>query len=345
MLKNIFIYLILLTPLLAFGGGLQKVKISRALDANLFKTEDGRLMRMAGVRCASLCAADSFFARKTIKYLQRQFTARTLYFLPDGTPDGDTLNVHFFRRYPLLRLNLNERFLAEGYGRYRPLSGRLYNGLYQQAQENARAAGRGIWDPANLKPPPPEPGTDIVLAAYAADFNLDSNDDRTSVTQVEWQHYRGINLLKLQLFFVRHVVGGEEGFKDGQLIGLLSYDYFGKFFGGGAGFVFAAVHGGEGLPVFGWPTFSFQLGLAKKIYLEANFITPLLQSYGSFSLNYRFAYPRGHVRLERSFASDEALYNLLVQAPVYKKILLNVQLFYNVRTQRLRPLLGFGAAW
>lgn len=342
MIKNLVIIMILFLPLSALSGDMRKTHISQILDANLFKADNGQLMRFAGIHSPSITAADSFFARKAMAFMHDLFAAHSVYYQPDSTQNGDTLAVHLFQEYPLTTINLNARYLENGYGRYAPLSERAYNKIYIEAQNEARSARAGLWVVPTLKPPKSEPGMNIFVASYSPDFNSDLYERTSSLLQMSWQRYHGGNLFNVQVISSHRVMSGEEGFDERQIISVISYGYRGKYFGGSAGFIFFSSNGGEGPDHFGWPTFSFETGLLKKIYLSATFLNPLLQSYGSFGLHYRFDYPLGDIGLERSFSTDYLVYNLWIQVPVYQDILISGRFSYNGESRKVFPLFGIG---
>jgi len=265
MKKHSLLFVILL-PLLALGAGMEKIHIIRIADANLFIAEDGRFLRMAGIDAPSVASADSFFARKAIRYMRHLFAGRAVYFLAESHA-GDTLDVHLFQKYPLSTVNLNARFIGDGYGRYKPNKHRRNDAVYVRAQERACKDGKGLWNKENLKPVVQKPAINIFLAAYAPNFRSSSNSEHSSLLRMEWQHFHSGNLFQAQLFATNRVYSGEEGYTEKNLIAAVSYAYLGDYFGIKGGVLLSNLIHGEGPPRIAAMTFSLQAGLMRRQYL------------------------------------------------------------------------------
>lgn len=339
MKKYIFLCAFFL-PLLTLGAGMQKIKIDKVLDANLFKAGDGRLLRMAGIQAPSVASADSFFAHKAMVFMRELLAAYPVYYQPEAGR-GDTLDVHFLQKYPLTTINLNKRFLQNGYGRYLPNASRAYDGEYIDAQEEARAEGRGLWNAANLKAPPVCPGDNIFLAAYAPARVTDSNADKSSLLDLEWQRYHASTVFNVEVVVTHRVYSGEEGYDERSVLAHVKYGYLGKYFGINGGLAFT-LNNGSRLPYFAFPVFALKAGMMKKLYLSANFINIFMRSYASFAVNYMYRYPLGRIALESNLNHDAPAYHMLIQAPVYSKFLLSARFYYDGLSHKVSPFFGLG---
>jgi hypothetical protein len=99
----------------------QYVSISEILDANLFRLADGRVVKLAGV--------DVPFGSSSIPYLRKvadhSKSMINLYHHTHLSLDsisyndsGDYLLVFLYRNYLIGKLNLSEKILDYGYGKY-----------------------------------------------------------------------------------------------------------------------------------------------------------------------------------------------------------------------------------
>lgn len=127
----------------------QTTKIVKVLDSNLFELQDGRIVKLAGIDVPKLSHPSSFFqsaAKDAIEYANINLLDKfvEVYSVPQKYDKIFEL-VTIYKNYLFNRVNINERYLSLGFGKYlnntnEDLSRELINTEREAIQE-----GVGIW--------------------------------------------------------------------------------------------------------------------------------------------------------------------------------------------------------
>ncbi|MGE5351061.1 MAG: thermonuclease family protein [Acidobacteriota bacterium] len=142
--------LFLLVLILCTYSPAQTVKIKKIIDSNLFETEDGRVIKLAGLDVPKLNHPDRYLrsvAGKACAYSSAVFLNRTFNINSlsprDSVKDYELVIIQ--KRYPLGLFDYNKDFLSQGFGRFAGnVPGAYYND-YRDAEQEALAHERGIW--------------------------------------------------------------------------------------------------------------------------------------------------------------------------------------------------------
>lgn len=103
------------------GSASDKVVVAQVPDANLFRTTDGRIFRLAYVTAPSVRDPDpamAAFARRVRREVSRWIQHERLLIEPESCAGGggDTLAVHAWRSHDPGSITVNRRFLENGFG-------------------------------------------------------------------------------------------------------------------------------------------------------------------------------------------------------------------------------------
>ncbi|PKL81566.1 MAG: hypothetical protein CVV24_14570, partial [Ignavibacteriae bacterium HGW-Ignavibacteriae-3] len=100
----------------------QSSKIVKIVDSNLFELEDGRLVKLAGVDAPQLSNSNPYFAetaKEAVSYyrgtlLKRNVEVKTVSIIEDKKYELVYLTI----QYPLEDLDLNQKFIENGFGKF-----------------------------------------------------------------------------------------------------------------------------------------------------------------------------------------------------------------------------------
>jgi hypothetical protein len=141
----------------------EKVKIDRILDANLFHSKSGLILKLSNVETPSLHDTNvrkRKLALKIVDYARSEILRYPLRFERNDSDslsqNSDTLIVHLFRKYDLGKVSFNTYYLRNGFGLYveEPLSS--HSEEYRKASEQALKNTAGIWNLQRYDPDPPQ---------------------------------------------------------------------------------------------------------------------------------------------------------------------------------------------
>lgn len=137
-----------------------RVKIKRVLDSNLFETNAGQQIRLVNIEAPSISEPNPqtrALAFKIKRYAEDQFLHQSLdveYIKSHDTPAGVQF-VLMWKQYPLRRVDFNQRYLEQGYGK-------LVHHQLRPSHKNIlmpskwRSQKRGVWNQYWYTPPPPK---------------------------------------------------------------------------------------------------------------------------------------------------------------------------------------------
>lgn len=127
----------------------QSLKVVKILDSNLFELEDGRIVKLAGVDSPQLNNPIPLFAetaKYAVSYNKEVLLKRKV--LVETISKVDSKNyelVYLWLKYPLEDLDLNQKFLEKGFGKF------IYNvdpgkkAVLIEAEKYAADKYNGIW--------------------------------------------------------------------------------------------------------------------------------------------------------------------------------------------------------
>ena len=147
-LRNVTsIVILILCPTLVFAE-LVKVKIVEIVDCNLFRTNDGAMIKLANIESPSISGNDSIkpsIKRKILKYAKTNMINFRLYMeIVDSTQE--IYKAHLFRKDGLSMLSFNEQYLKMGYGAYIEYPISTYSNRYAECADAAIKKRIGIYD-------------------------------------------------------------------------------------------------------------------------------------------------------------------------------------------------------
>ncbi|KAB2838538.1 MAG: hypothetical protein F9K45_11210, partial [Melioribacteraceae bacterium] len=126
----------------------QTVSISEVLDANLFKLENGRIIKLAGVDSPSDSSSIPFL-RTLSGYAKEYMGGYKKVKLQMDSVSVDQSNrytlVFLYKKYTIQDLYLNESFLTNGYGKFINNIGSHKATDLKTAQATAEKSEKGIW--------------------------------------------------------------------------------------------------------------------------------------------------------------------------------------------------------
>lgn len=125
----------------------QEVKILKILDANLFETESGELIKLAGVDIPGLNHPNPYLRREAgeaVTYERSVFLNKRIA-LVRVKKDSLYNYVIMKKIYPLGETDYNEQFLENGMGRFTGEADIIHYDTYKAAEAKARDNNRGIW--------------------------------------------------------------------------------------------------------------------------------------------------------------------------------------------------------
>lgn len=148
MLKVLSLFLLVL--ILCTYSQAQTAKIKKIIDSNLFETDDGRVIKLAGLDVPNLNHPDRYLrsvADKAYVYARSVFLNRTFNISSLAPRDSarDYELVIMQKKYPLGLLDYNKEFLSQGFGRFTGSVPKDYYNEYRDAEQDALASERGIW--------------------------------------------------------------------------------------------------------------------------------------------------------------------------------------------------------
>jgi len=125
----------------------QTVSISEVLDANLFKLEDGRIIKLAGVDAPQKSISYESLkeiAQETIDFSKNYFKNQQFKITVLGQFKDYQL-VFLFREYPIETVLINSRFLERGFGKYIPNTIGVESKRMAKREHYAIENNIGIW--------------------------------------------------------------------------------------------------------------------------------------------------------------------------------------------------------
>ncbi|MCU7491965.1 MAG: hypothetical protein HF312_10745 [Ignavibacteria bacterium] len=148
MLKVLSLFLLVL--ILCTYSQAQTAKIKKIIDSNLFETDDGRVIKLAGLDVPNLNHPDRYLrsvADKAYVYARSVFLNRTFNISSLAPRDSarDYELVIMQKKYPLGLLDYNKEFLSQGFGRFTGSVSKAFYNEYRDAEQEALAHERGIW--------------------------------------------------------------------------------------------------------------------------------------------------------------------------------------------------------
>jgi hypothetical protein len=137
----------------------ETVKIKLIHDTNLFETQDGQFISLSNVQTISINDSDSFrqrFALRVHKDVKDLLLHRS--FIVENSDQQDSITLtHLWRRLPLGRESINEKFLTHGWGMFIPAPESDYAADYARANVTAIRQKVGMHNPrlfrAAIRPP------------------------------------------------------------------------------------------------------------------------------------------------------------------------------------------------
>ena len=127
---------------------LEQVRINFIYDGDTVRTDTGEKIRLLGVDAPEMNWEErepNFFAREAFEYTKENLLGQLVYLEYDEVKEdkyGRTLAYLFLADGTFF----NQKLLEEGYARLLLIPPNLkYSDVLREAEERARAAGRGIW--------------------------------------------------------------------------------------------------------------------------------------------------------------------------------------------------------
>lgn len=142
--------LLMLVLVLCASHPAQTAKIKKIIDSNLFETDDGRVIKLAGLDVPNMNHPDRYLrgvADKAYVYARSVFLNRVFDIYPLGAKDS-TRNYEIVimqKSYPLGLLDYNKEYLSQGFGRFTGIVPKTFYNDYRNAEQDALASERGIW--------------------------------------------------------------------------------------------------------------------------------------------------------------------------------------------------------
>lgn len=143
----ITLLLILLLPQLTFS---QKIKVTRIIDTNLFELEDGKFIKMAGLDVPNKDYPGenmSSLAESIIEYAESNLLKHSLEVIPvsEQQTDSSFRLVYLYELYPFKKVDINEKYLELGYGKFYDNIDSLHREKYLKAAYEAISNKRHLW--------------------------------------------------------------------------------------------------------------------------------------------------------------------------------------------------------
>ncbi len=270
--KVILLFSILFLPGIPVKSS-EKVKVDQILDANLFHSKSGLILKLSNVDASSLHDPDvrkQKLALTIVDYARGNILRYPLIYErndSDSTAQsGDTLSVHLFRKFDLGKMSFNAYYLRNGFGLYvkEPVSN--HSEEYREASERAQKRKVGIWNLERYNPDRPQKW-DHRLRLMASWFSLSDDEEylhfplpylNFRLSWIDWQKLKSSPQLGWTLeygnylIFLNYLKTGPE-FRPVQylwfsgevcsIFGAFEYPFiFGPFFSGQAGFIIPLNH-------------------------------------------------------------------------------------------------------
>lgn len=124
----------------------EPIKITEIRDANLFQTEDGRLISLSNVESFSIFDSDSLkkqFAEEVVSYGQQWLVNDTLHLEYQYRADSVQF-VHLFEKIGRTRRSINQLYLKKGFGYFVENPHSQYSDYYRVAAKEAKKDGLGV---------------------------------------------------------------------------------------------------------------------------------------------------------------------------------------------------------
>ncbi len=141
--------IVLLSIAFTFTLYSQTVKIIEVIDANLFKLQDGRLVKLAGIDCPQLSHPSIYFqsmAKDAVDYSRTELLDRMVLVEPVSKPnDKDYEFVIMYKKYLLSQSNINSKFLMNGFGKFYDNVNLATKQELLDSESDAIKNKRGIW--------------------------------------------------------------------------------------------------------------------------------------------------------------------------------------------------------
>ncbi|NOX89942.1 MAG: hypothetical protein GXO77_13035 [Calditrichaeota bacterium] len=361
--KNCFPGIFILVLLSALPLSAQKVKIVKIIDTNLFELKDGRVITLADVSAPSVSEKDSalrFIAQRILDYAQKNLLNQTLRIEPSPASENDSIPiaVHLFLEFPLQKININEYYLREGFGKYAPVDS-VYKSRYLKAAREAQSEGKGVYNPGKEK----FERSFAKIVSISGGFGIFpeseneleiSNSYREFVADVRFTTPKlsGI-LIKAGILTTteKHVHywgdGSVHTYKSTQRLQyfVIHGELSGRYFGMGFGFSVLAIEGGhdpEGPDQFAVPNVSLKAGYLGKLYFSGELLTDILFAPYSFGVNYSFQKPFSGLWIGASGISKNWSLGLKLNYRFREHLMLNIQAFHKPFTKIKGFRLGAG---
>lgn len=128
----------------------QSLKIVKILDSNLFELEDGRKIKLAGIDAPQLNNPIPLFAEtanQALAYHKETILRRRVVVQSISKDDSNEYEfVYLWLEYPLENLDLNQRFLERGFGKFFNNADSTKTASLLKAEKYAKENNEGIWE-------------------------------------------------------------------------------------------------------------------------------------------------------------------------------------------------------
>ncbi len=140
---------VLFTFVLSLTLYAQTERIIEVIDANLFKLQGGRLVKLAGVDCPQLSHPSNYFqsmAKKAVDYSKTELLDRMVVVESVSKSIGkDYEFVIMYKKYLLSQSNINSKFLINGFGKFYDNVNLPIKHELLDSESEAIKNKRGIW--------------------------------------------------------------------------------------------------------------------------------------------------------------------------------------------------------
>ncbi len=134
----------------AYSIKAQSVKIIKILDSNLFELEDGRKIKLAGIDAPQLNNPIPLFAEtanQALAYHKETILRRRVVVQSISKADSNKYEfVYLWLEFPLENLDLNQRFLERGFGKFINNVDSTKTASLLNAEKYAKDNNEGIWN-------------------------------------------------------------------------------------------------------------------------------------------------------------------------------------------------------
>lgn len=306
-----------------------RVKIKRVLDSNLFETNAGQQIRLVNIEAPSISEPNPqtrALAFKIKRYAEDQFLHQSLdveYIKSHDTPAGVQFML-MWKQYPLRRVDFNQRYLEQGYGKLVHHSIAPIPQKYLDAEQMAKSKKRGVWNQYWYTPPPPKRYAVRMLYGSGSYEKSEGtyHEALLSVHPFGPRRGSGVRFAILYGRYTQEYAAPQTGV---TYYSANPYWFInGKYLGLEQGLLISRFPHSEGIKFIMLPSVRLKAGILNQAYVSLDFLTDMLYSLFSYGINLQYPHFKMWIGATPRLIADRQIIAIKTEYLIGKRVLLNL---------------------